>query len=344
MKKTVATTFIIRAISVFTFIVLVFVQIISGTGTLNLESLIADFIIVSTMLLVYPASYEDAGKSVPFAAGLAVTGVIMSFCPFFYGSECLLSMLVSMVVTVSYGICRASFKFDNVRTLFRLDSVWCAVEDYSRSSYQVLLCLLGISALTACRYEAPAWVFIIHLILLAAFYVSQYYRAYTGRTLFIGPRRENSIREIIRGNLRSVPDSAGTDEQLNAVYAKVIKYMETKKPYLVDGFTIDDLAGAVFTNKVYLSKAINYFSGRNYRQFINYYRISYATELMRKDRNLKIVEVALSCGFHSVVTFNMAFKLYMNMTPSAYYGVLATKDVSPSSSREQGRLTPSLSF
>lgn len=343
MKKTLAKAFIIRAISVFSLIVLVVLQIVSGGG-FGIRCLLADFIICSSVLMIYPLSYEDAGKSIPFASGLTALGAVLSLCPFFYGNECLLGMLVSLTVTVLYAIYRACCKYDNVRTLFRLDSVWCAVEDYSRASYQLLLCLIGVSALTACRYEAPAWVFIFHLILLKAFYGAQYYRAYTGRTLFIGSRRENSIKEIMRGNLRSMPDSAGTDEQLNAVYSKVIKYMETKKPYLVDGFSIDDLASAVFTNKVYLSKAINYFSGRNYRQFINYYRISYATELMRKDRNIKIVELAMTCGFHSVVTFNMAFKLYMNMTPTAYYGVLATKDVLPSNSQGHGRLAPSLSF
>ena len=99
--------------------------------------------------------------------------------------------------------------------------------------------------------------------------------------------------------------------------------MESKKPFLDPNFSLDTLAEAVFSNRVYLSKAINYYSGRNYRQFINYYRIMYATELIKKNYSIRVTELALRCGFHSVVSFNMAFKLYMNMTPSAYMGIVA---------------------
>ena len=101
--------------------------------------------------------------------------------------------------------------------------------------------------------------------------------------------------------------------------------MTEKKPYLVTSFNEGDLASALFTNKVYLSRTINHYSGRNFRQYVNYYRVMYATELMKKDRHLKVTELALKCGFNSVVTFNAAFKLNMNMTPSAYYGMLSAK-------------------
>lgn len=92
--------------------------------------------------------------------------------------------------------------------------------------------------------------------------------------------------------------------------------MENKKPFLDDEYSLSDMAASVYTNKSYLSKTINILSGRNFCQFVNYYRIMYAVELMKKDPHLRVAELAIMSGFHTVVTFNMAFKMNMNLTPS----------------------------
>ena len=94
--------------------------------------------------------------------------------------------------------------------------------------------------------------------------------------------------------------------------------MSEKKPYLDDTFNLEDFARSLYTNKVYLSRTINAFSGRNFRQFTNYFRVRYSLELMKKDPLLKIEEVALMSGFHTVVSHNMSFKLFMDETPSEW--------------------------
>ena len=94
--------------------------------------------------------------------------------------------------------------------------------------------------------------------------------------------------------------------------------METKKPYLQDDFVVDDLSRMTRTNRLYLSKSINFHSGRNFNQLVNYYRVKYAMDLIRKDPGLRMVEVAQMSGFHTVVSFNMAFKLNEHMTPSEF--------------------------
>ena len=220
---------------------------------------------------------------------------------------------------------RSSEKYSNVKLLFRVDATWCAVEDHARMVYAAILGAIVISLLTSCRYEAPAWVLFIHVFLLILYYAVSYLRAYSGSTFLIGINKERVIKKVIQGNLRTVPDFDGPDDHMNMVYNKVLRYMESCRPFLDSRFSVENLAEAVFSNKVYLSKAINYYSGRNFKQFINYYRVLYATELMKKDRHLKVTELALKCGFNSVVTFNAAFKLNMNMTPSSYYGMLAVK-------------------
>ena len=344
MKKFIAKSLLVRVLSLVTLLLLCLVEMLNGNTEPGFMPLCANLIAASGILMLHPLSYEESAKSLHFAIALSVLSLVTAFSPVFPGNECFLVTLEVLAVWVAYCISRARDKYNNVRTLFRLDFVWCAVEDYSRLFYLLVLCMFSASALTACRFEGPSWLFHIHLLVLLSFYSAMYVRAYTGRSFVMTRGREGALKDMIKGNLRTIPEVGEPDEHMNTIYGKVLKYMDTKKPYLQESFTIEDMADAVFTNKVYLSKTINYFSGRNYRQFINYYRINYARSLMEKDRRLKVVEVAMMSGFHSVVTFNMAFKLFTSMTPSAYYGMLASKGKSPSSQKEQGQLTPAASF
>ena len=95
-------------------------------------------------------------------------------------------------------------------------------------------------------------------------------------------------------------------------------YMENKRPFLVDALTLSDVAAALFTNTLYLSRTINAFSGKNFRRFVNDYRVDYAMNLFRKNMSLKVSELSEMSGFHTVVTFNMAFKLVKGVAPSIW--------------------------
>ena len=125
-------------------------------------------------------------------------------------------------------------------------------------------------------------------------------------------------------------DEASSDLfQMTAVdqylYDRCCRYMTERRPFLVDRFTLQDLANAVYTNTTYLSKTINRFSGRNFRQYVNYYRVMYAMELFRSNMSLRITELAELCGFHSVTSFYQSFKQVMGETPSQWCSRLRNK-------------------
>ena len=137
----------------------------------------------------------------------------------------------------------------------------------------------------------------------------------------------NSVKDwitdqMIKGNLRPEPIQATRKTEdvarMTRLYERAVALMEKKHPFLDQGFGLDDLAGALFTNRAYLSKTINILSGRNFRQCVNYYRIQYCVELMREDPNLKLITVALMSGFHTTASFNMAFKLNLGETPTQF--------------------------
>ena len=110
-------------------------------------------------------------------------------------------------------------------------------------------------------------------------------------------------------------ETAAIDQFL---YDRCCRYMMEHKPFLVDSFTLQDLANAVFTNKAYLSKTINRFSGRNFRQYVNYYRVMYAMELFRGNMSLRVSEMASLSGFHSETSFLQSFKKVMGESPSQW--------------------------
>ena len=102
------------------------------------------------------------------------------------------------------------------------------------------------------------------------------------------------------------------------LYDRCCRYMTEFRPFLVKTFTLQDLANAVFTNKYYLSKTINRFSGKNFRQYVNYYRVMYSMDLFRDNLSLRVTEMAELSGFHSVTSFNQSFKKVMGESPSIW--------------------------
>lgn len=101
--------------------------------------------------------------------------------------------------------------------------------------------------------------------------------------------------------------------------------MTEHRPFLVSTFSLQDLANATYTNKAYLSKTINRYSGKNFRQYVNYYRVMYAMELYRSNMSLRVTDLGELCGFSSVSTFFQSFKKVMGEPPSLWCARVRTK-------------------
>ncbi len=69
-----------------------------------------------------------------------------------------------------------------------------------------------------------------------------------------------------------------------------------------------------------LSEAINKKNGCNFSDFINGYRIMAARAIMDKPgaEHQKIAAIAYEAGFNSLSVFNVAFRKFTGLTPSAY--------------------------
>ncbi len=102
------------------------------------------------------------------------------------------------------------------------------------------------------------------------------------------------------------------------LFIRLKEYFDEKLPYLDPDLTLTDVSKSLITNKVYLSRAISDFTGKNFCQFVNMYRVKYAIRLYNCNSAYKIPDLAVKSGFHSERSFTMAFRLYMNVTPSRW--------------------------
>lgn len=89
--------------------------------------------------------------------------------------------------------------------------------------------------------------------------------------------------------------------------------------FLDSTFTIAALSEKTGISERSISR---FFSGNletSFPKFISMMRVSHATELMEQ-KGYTITKAALESGFGSVRSFNRAFKLEKNVTPSEYFG------------------------
>lgn len=102
------------------------------------------------------------------------------------------------------------------------------------------------------------------------------------------------------------------------IYEKIQKYFEESEPYLDPAIGIEKVARAVGTNKSYVAKAVKVYSGRNFCQFVNSYRVDHARKLFRENSTLRVNQLAARSGFNSATSFSIAFKIVTGMPPGEW--------------------------
>lgn len=266
----------------------------------------------SLVLLLYPSSHESVRTCIPFIAAaflVALTLKLLRASP-------LLFAMTGPALLLGHIVRKGVSRFADVEPLFHVRCVWNWIEDYTWFIHACAWTWAG--AVSVAMYGDAPYLWIWTAVMGGMYYV-QYRRVYTRRTMFLSPGKEDRIRKAQRGSAFKPPvQFIDSDSRSATLFNEVVSIMENRKPWLQDDFGVEDLARMTRTNRMYLSKAINFHSGRNFSQLTNYYRINYARDLIRKDPSLKMNEVSRMSGFHTVVSFNMAFKLNERMTPTEY--------------------------
>ena len=103
---------------------------------------------------------------------------------------------------------------------------------------------------------------------------------------------------------------------------KIDKSINEDKVYLDSKFSLADWALMLGTNRTYLSEYINKVFKMSFYDYVNKLRIGEAKKIFEKGAFRSIDEVAQSCGYASISTFNRNFSKLVGMTPSNYIKTL----------------------
>ena len=99
---------------------------------------------------------------------------------------------------------------------------------------------------------------------------------------------------------------------------KLESLFEKEKVFKNPDLKIWDICSMLGTNRKYVSKFINKEYGTNFCSHVNHYRIVYAKQLVRQNKNLTNGQIAELSGFGSINSFNRVFQSYEKISLSQF--------------------------
>jgi AraC-like DNA-binding protein len=111
-----------------------------------------------------------------------------------------------------------------------------------------------------------------------------------------------------------------TPERAEEYLKRLLKVMETEKPWADGDITLQKLAERITIPAPHLSQLINERIGQNFSDFINGYRVEEAKRKLHDPayKHYSILAIAEEVGFNSKSSFNAAFKKHAQMAPSEF--------------------------
>ena len=108
------------------------------------------------------------------------------------------------------------------------------------------------------------------------------------------------------------------DELRADILALIEQCMQDKQPWRQSGLTLNQLAGELGLSSHQVSQVLNDHLGQTFNDYINQRRIEAVCDTLQQAPQLKLLDVAIACGFSSKSSFNALFKKFTAQTPSHY--------------------------
>lgn len=216
--------------------------------------------------------------------------------------------VVFLVAMLVYGFV---YRLRDLRSVMKAGTSWTIVCLITDVVYVIAVFLVAAFWLVEIRFMS--------FLAVVGVYATLCFRIMTDSVFVFWRRQETLIVESMKvTSVTTAVDESRIDDIYKDLYERVLAYFETEKPYLDGELTINDLVKRLYSNKLYISRAISQFTGRNFCQFVNYYRVIHSIECFRNNPDHKIHELASMSGFNSIVSYNMAFRLFMGENPSEW--------------------------
>ncbi len=217
-------------------------------------------------------------------------------------------LAVSLLLLILYCLW---LRLRSVKQMMKNAGVWsmvCIIVDFVYLGFvitAVALLQLGLS--------------LAGFVILAGTVGAAGYRMLADSKFILWQKHERLIVESMKiSNASVAADESRIEAVYKDLYERIVSYFEINKPYLNSDLTINSIVKVMYSNKLYISRAISQYTGRNFCQFVNYYRVVHSMDRFRSNPDLKIHELANLSGFNSIVSYNMAFRLFMGENPSEW--------------------------
>lgn len=243
---------------------------------------------------------------------LCAAGVFVPLSPGVFG---VIALVLASCWVAIFTSCIAD-RVRNIHALMQSGTVWTLLCLAVDSVYAVtLVFMMAMYAVFHASLAACMMVLLLLFGMVAAFGS----RLASDSVFAIFQRHERRIVESMRiSPVESASGGPGEENVYKELYDRIQAYFDEEKPFLNGNLTINDVVARVFSNKVYISRAIGQCTGRNFCQYVNYHRVMFAMDCFRHNTELKISELWPLCGFNTIVSFNMAFRLFMDENPSEW--------------------------
>lgn len=136
-------------------------------------------------------------------------------------------------------------------------------------------------------------------------------------------KRINS-NNLIQERMSLIEDSSdisdkSEDKEL-ALFTRIENMMKTDKVFKENSISLEKLSGYLNSNRNYVSKVINKFSGQSFHNYINTYRINEAIRIISESEGEEILFKSLSAelGYNSLSVFSKAFVKETGVAPTIY--------------------------
>lgn len=257
--------------------------------------------VLAGLLYIYPAqalhpAYLTWWKVLLLLIPLIIIGLIDWLVP-----ANLLPVIMVYPVIIFLALCRHIRSYrqwceENYSSMDRIEAQWIV-------RYLTMLAIAGLAFYFIVFRYVPNRMFTQQwLLLLILFYTTE-------QVLF----RKDPWADVKEDE--PVHREKPTPSEERVLREQLEQWMAAEKPFRNPDFRLDDLREVLPLNRTYLSQLINNEYGCTFFQWVNRYRIEEAKRLMTDYPEMKLLDIAFSCGYSSLAVFSRAFARETGLSP-----------------------------
>lgn len=141
---------------------------------------------------------------------------------------------------------------------------------------------------------------------------------------YAGYRQRFSMRDI-ESDEQMADEVIDESTNISELRTRIEQLMVQERLYLSPNLKIVDLVKQLNTNRNYIYRAINRGKGISFTEYVNGMRIDYAKNLIERNPEMTLAEVAMKSGFSSSTSFYRNFKSLTGMGPKDYLDSVKNK-------------------